>query len=136
MQAHADSEKMKINYDAEAKDELSFNRYFRSNGRAKGRLLSWVLIHDIVPNINVDFKRMALNLFVKSTCDLVKIRVGSVIDFFDEVGRIIILSQLACYINEKVAKGKVCKFKLPLNMARYVSLAGDNPTHFSSSQLQ
>ncbi len=79
---------------------------------------------------------MAMHIFVKDSCVLVKIRVGSVINYFDEIGRIIILSQLACYINESVVKKKIGIFKLPLNMASYVLLAGDDPTKLSSAQLE
>ena len=45
---------------------------------------------------------MAIHLFVKDTFTLVKIRVGSVYKFFDEIGKIIILSQVASYINERL----------------------------------
>ncbi len=79
---------------------------------------------------------MAMYLFVKNTYCLVKIRVGSVINYFDEIGRIIILSQLACYINETILKKNPCKFKLPLNMASYVSLAGDDATRLSAAQVE
>ena len=79
---------------------------------------------------------MAIHLFVKDTFTLVKIRVGSVYKFFDEIGKIIILSQVASYINERLVEGKGCKFKLPLELASFCSLAGDDPTMLSDAQIE
>jgi hypothetical protein len=55
-------------------------------------LLTWVVIHDLIPSINIEFEKMAMHLFVKETFTVVKIRVGSVYKFFDDIGQIIILS--------------------------------------------
>lgn len=79
---------------------------------------------------------MAIHLFVKDTFTLVKIRVGSVYKFFDEIGKIIILSQVAAYINERLVLGKGCNYKLPLELASFVSLAGDDSTKYSEVQLE
>ena len=43
-------------------------------------------------SINVTFDDMKMFLFVKSTFTPVKIHVGKVYNYFDDVGRIIILS--------------------------------------------
>ena len=79
---------------------------------------------------------MAIHLFVKDTFTLVKIRVGSVYKFFDDIGQIIILSQVAAYINERLVLGKGCTYKLPLGLASFVSLAGDDPTMLSDAQIE
>ena len=92
-------------------------------------------------SINVTFDDMKMFLFVKSTFTPVKIHVGKVYNYFDDVGRIIILSQLGYWIDEEVrakaSKKKSGKtFKMPLELAKYVALAGDDTTKLTEAQIK
>ena len=79
---------------------------------------------------------MVVHIFIKSTFKLIDLYVAKVYMLFDEIGRIIILSQLAAFIDELVKKDSKKLFKLPLEIAKYVALAGDDPTKLSQAQQE
>ena len=45
-----------IIWDGEATDEATFIKYFRKDGKKQGKLLDWVVIHDIIPTIDIKFE--------------------------------------------------------------------------------
>ena len=50
------TEQGEIIWDAEATDEATFIKYFRVGGKKQGKLLDWVVIHDIIPTIDIRFE--------------------------------------------------------------------------------
>ena len=75
---------------AECRD--TFARFFRQNQSKDGKILEWVVVHDMNPKIDEEFDKMAMHLFVKDTCTIVKVIVSKVYRYFDDIGQIIILS--------------------------------------------
>jgi hypothetical protein len=135
MQVHAKTHDKTLTCDVKVQTEADLKEYFLKKGTKN--LREWVVIHDFKPRINTDVDKMVMHVYIKSIYTLVDLYIAKVYMYFDDIGRIILLSQLAAFIDEEVQKGGAAKkiFKLPLEMAKYVALAGDDPTKLSPSQI-